>query len=422
MQVAQVGSVSGAEIGGVGVHRTARLVAGTAGVFCLAVAPMAVIEAGPASASYPPIPAGPITFGISLPLSGATAAYGTEAEASYKVVEQEFDARYPDGIAGHAVKFDIQNDQSTVTGAVLAARQMISNKDAAVLAITFNPQGAPQQLHSLNAAKVPTFSCVSPDGLETTTQEPYYFGMCASTPELGNVAGHWLASHPDLDKIGVLTDGVASDTQFADAVTAGAKKYDPHAKVVTTQTIAPGAVEVSPQISALRAAGANLVVGAIGYGYGPIWQSMQTAGWSPDVLTSAGAWYDGFTAMGSLAAKAVVPYVDCLKPGQSLPAATSTLLTKFATAAPEQINYLNVVQGLYGPLEILAKAIGKEHSTAGPAIKAGIDSLGRQQYQGGWTYDFTAKNHYGLTGSYAAQVCAMSPLSNGTLQIPTAAP
>ena len=125
--------------------------------------------------------------------------------------------------------------------------------------------------------------------------------------------------------------------------------------------------------------------------------------------------------MGPLATKAVVPYVDCLKSGEQLPGATADLLSTFATAAPDQINYLNVVQGLYGPLEILTKAIEKERSVAGPAIKAGIQSLGKQKYQGGWTYDFTAKNHYGLTGAFGPSMCAMSPLSNGDLMIPTAA-
>ena len=250
----------------------------------------------PSGASYPPIPAGPISFGISLPLSGSTAAYGTEAEASYKVVEQEFDSRYPNGIDGHPVKFDIQNDQGVVTGAVQAAPADGLQQGRRRAGHHLQPRRCAPAAPRPQRGQRADLLVRQPRRVETTAKDPYYFGMCASTPDLGLVAGQWLSTHPQLDKIGILTDGVASDTQFAEAVTAGVKKYDAHAKVVATQTIAPGSVEVSSPIAALKAAGSNLVVVAIGYGYGPIWQGIQTAGWSPEILTSAGAWYDGFTA------------------------------------------------------------------------------------------------------------------------------
>jgi len=44
-----------------------------------------------------------------------------------------------------------------------------------------------------------------------------------------------------------------------------------------------------------------------------VWQAIQSAGWNPKILTSAGAWYDGFTGMGPLANNAVAGYEDCVK-------------------------------------------------------------------------------------------------------------
>ena len=38
-----------------------------------------------ASATFPPIPPGPIRFGVSVPLSGATASYGLAYKAAYNV-------------------------------------------------------------------------------------------------------------------------------------------------------------------------------------------------------------------------------------------------------------------------------------------------------------------------------------------------
>ena len=48
-----------------------------------------------------------------------------------------------------------------------------------------------------------------------------------------------------------------------------------------------------------------------GEGYGPIWQAVLAANWSPTILASAGAWYNGFSAMGPLQAKASAYYYNC---------------------------------------------------------------------------------------------------------------
>src|SRR4051812_32997131 len=60
------------------------------------------------TAKYPPIPAGPIVLGASVPLSGPTASYGTVYKQALETVTlKTFNAAHPDGIDGHPVDIKI---------------------------------------------------------------------------------------------------------------------------------------------------------------------------------------------------------------------------------------------------------------------------------------------------------------------------
>jgi ABC-type branched-subunit amino acid transport system substrate-binding protein len=92
------------------------------------------------SGKYAPIPAGPIVFGLSAPLSGSTAAYGLETQISFnKATLPAFNATYPNGIDGHPIQIKILDDASDVTKAVSVAQQLVADHVAAVLTISYNP-------------------------------------------------------------------------------------------------------------------------------------------------------------------------------------------------------------------------------------------------------------------------------------------
>src|SRR5947199_298812 len=51
------------------------------------------------TSKYPPIPAGPIKLGVSTPLTGATAAFGTTTKTAFEnVTTKTVNAAHPDGI------------------------------------------------------------------------------------------------------------------------------------------------------------------------------------------------------------------------------------------------------------------------------------------------------------------------------------
>jgi branched-chain amino acid transport system substrate-binding protein len=376
-----------------------------------------------AATKFPPIPAGPIRFGVSVPLSGATASYGNAYKAAYNVTLSFFNQLHPDGIDGHPIQFDVLDDGSDVTKAVNVANQFVANKDAAVVVVTSNPLGTPQQLAILNKAKVPVLSQLSDNQYTDTTKWPYTFGNAGSAIQEGQKAADWIAKHTDIKKIAVLSDGTETDQQFVSDILDPLKTAVPADQVVKTVQISPGSVDVSTAIAQLKAANPDLLMVSMGFGYGPVWQAMQSASFSPRILTSAGAFYDGFNGMGALANKGVVWYVDCVPPNHAPFEKTLTDLMDAYHAVPgtSTINLLAQPSFDSAPMEILKYAIEKYHSVDPDAIKQAIEGMGQRTFFGAFQYDYTPTNHFGMTGDLGPNMCNMTGFVDGKYMIPTLA-
>ncbi|MDQ1359626.1 MAG: branched-chain amino acid transport system substrate-binding protein, partial [Acidimicrobiaceae bacterium] len=322
---------------------------------CLSVAMAAMVCAGTlavvgptsvagASSGYPPIPAGPITFGISAPTSGALASYGIEAKIQTGVALQQFNLMHPNGIDGHPVKLEILNDASDVTHAVQVANQMVSDKDAAVITASYNPAAAGQQLAVWTKAKMPVLANLeltnSFTPAQLAKQYPYLFSPNPSLQQTGVAAVSWI-KQKGFKNVGILNDGIPYDTVFANQIGAGVKAIK--GATVTTVDISPGSVDNSAAIAKLKGAGAQLLVVTAGEGFGPIWQAVQSANWSPNILASAGAWYSGFDSMGSLTAKASAYYYNCADTAtQTFTPVQNQLMTAYSqgTNYAAFVNYL----------------------------------------------------------------------------------
>lgn len=372
------------------------------------------------STKFPPIPAGPITLGVSTPLSGAQAAYGITTQLSFNnVTLKAFNAKYPNGIDGHPVKLDILDDASDVTKAVNAANQLVSDHVAAVLTVSYNPEAAGQQYAILNKNKIPVVSVLSGSQYTDTKAWPYDFGTGPSVPQEGKAAGAWIQKH-GYKKIATIDDGLPQDTDALHAITGNLPSG---ASVVKAVTVSPGSVDMSSAVAQLKGSNPDLLVVYLGYGYGPLWSAIRAAGWSPPLLVAAGAWYDGFTAMGPLAQNAVAPYNDCASSvSETFAPDTQALMEQYSVpTADVAVNYLTFVQTDTIPLEIMKYAIEKYHSLDPNAIKQAIEGIHGMSWYG-ITYDYSSTNHYGLTGPYAAAVCNMAPpYAGGKARVPVKA-
>lgn len=376
------------------------------------------------SSKYPPIPPGPIKLGISLPLSGATAEGGLNAKKAFtQVTMKQFETLHPDGIDGHPVQLDIVDDASDVTKGVSAANQLIADKVAAVITAGFNPEVAAQQFAIFNKAKVPVISQAGDSMYTDTSKWPYMFGISPSVPQEGMASAKWIAKHPEITKLGVLTDGAPLSEDAINTILTPLKTIAPKVQVVKSVTIPAGSVDVSSAVAQLKSAKPDLLLVYVSYGLGPIWQAIQTSKWSPRILSSPLVWYDGFTGMGPLATNAVADYYSCVQPNHApFPKQLTDLLDGYANAfGTSSVNYLTYVDNDLGPMELMKTAIEKYHSVDPAAVKKALEST-NQVLWGVFTYNYTPTNHWGLTSDYAANVCKDTPFSDGAYRVPIVAP
>jgi ABC-type branched-subunit amino acid transport system substrate-binding protein len=371
--------------------------------------------------NFPPIPAGPIVFGVSAPLTGPQAAFGGAVQKAFnEVTLKQFNLSHPNGIDGHPVKIEVLDDGSDVTKAVNVANQFVSEKVAAMITLTYNPAATPQQIAIFNKNKIPMFAARGDKDLTDTTKWPYFFGISPSNPQEEDVTAKWIAAHPEIKTIGVLTDNTPINTEVYNGIVDQLKTLAPSVKVVQTAAVTPGAVDVSTQIAQLKGANPDLLYVNLGYGFGPVWQAIKGASWNPKILTSAAAWYDGFDAMGALSDNAVAYYVTCQK--QDHPPFTkelTDLMDGYATVfGTSSTNYLTFVSNDSAPLELFAAAAEKIHSIDPDGIKATIESAPQPLYGGTLTYNYTPTNHYGITGDAGAAACHMNTFTDPKYRIP----
>jgi ABC-type branched-subunit amino acid transport system substrate-binding protein len=374
-----------------------------------------------APSKYPPIPAGPITFGVSAPLTGPQAAFGGAVQKAFnEVTLKQFNLTHPNGIDGHPLKVEVLDDGSDVTKAVNVANQFVSEKVAAMITLTYNPAATPQQIAIFNKNKIPMFAARGDKDLTDTSKWPYFFGISPSNPQEEDVTAKWIAAHPEIKTIGVLTDNTPTNTELLNGLTDALKTAAPTVKVVQTSAVTPGAVDVSTQIAQLKSANPDLLYVNLGFAFGPVWQAIKAANWNPKILTSAGAWYDGFDAMGDLATNAVAAYYTCVKTNHPpFTKQLTDLMDAYATVfGTTSINYLTYVSSDSVPLELFAAAAEKTHSIDPDAITSAITGAGMQTFYGALQYNYSSTNHFGITGDLGAATCKMSPFSDGAYRIP----
>jgi ABC-type branched-subunit amino acid transport system substrate-binding protein len=374
---------------------------------------------------YPPIPAGPIKLGMSLPLSGPYAEYGESSESAFtKIAMPFFDKEYPHGIDGHKVELDIQNDQGNSTTAVNVANEFVSQHIPVVIAPTSIPGADDLQIAIWNKNKVPVISNYVNEGTYADgTKWPYVWASLNTDQKAGVTAADWIAGQSGIKRLAVLTDGVPADTAWLSYMNAELKAKGAAASVVKTETVAPNAVDVSTQLSQLKAANPDLLLVTLAAGYGPVWNGLHSMNWTPKVLAAEDAFYDGYSSLGSLASTALAVSSDCLNPGtqiSSLPAGVQQLMASFGKV--EQINNMLIfVHADDVLLEIVKYAIEKYHSDSPDAIRAAMDGIDTSFLWSQFTYHYTAQNHAGAVG-HSEQVCKLSPLSDSLNRVPFAAP
>jgi branched-chain amino acid transport system substrate-binding protein len=207
------------------------------------------------TASAPGITATTITIGSHQPLTGPAAPGYSEiapASAAYFAYVNAHG-----GVYGRSISYKYLDDGYNPTTTATVVRQLVLQDN--VYAV-FNGLGTPTHLAAvsfINAQKVPdVFVASGCDCWNQPTTYPETFGWQLDYVREGKILGQYIAKHFAGKKIGYFYQ----DDEFGMDGVKGLDYEIPKSMVVSRQTYVPTNVNIAPQVAALRASGAQVVV------------------------------------------------------------------------------------------------------------------------------------------------------------------
>jgi len=227
------------------------------GTACALVVALAIAGCGSSSSSSsaPGVTATSITFGTHQPLTGPAAPGYSEIAAASQAYFDYLNAQ--GGINGRTIHLVIKNDEYNPTQTVSVVHQLVLQEN--VFGI-FEGLGTPTHtkvVGFLNSSKVPDMFVASGCACwDDGTTQPYTFGWQPNYTIEGKILGQYIKQHLAGKKIGVFYQ----DDDFGTGGLAGIKDEVPASQIVSTQPYQPGGTNVAPQISAIKAAGAEVLI------------------------------------------------------------------------------------------------------------------------------------------------------------------
>ena len=207
------------------------------------------------SAKVPGVTATSITFGTHQPLTGPAApGYSEIAPASQAFFDY---VNAHGGVFGRKIHLIIKDDAYNPTNTVNVVHQLVLQDN--VFGI-FEGLGTPTHtkvVAFLNASKVPDLFVASGCPCwDNGASQPETFGWQPNYTIEGKILGQYIKEHFAGKKVGVFYQ----DDDFGMGGLAGIKDEVPASQIVSTQAYQPGGTNVAPQISAIKAAGAEVLV------------------------------------------------------------------------------------------------------------------------------------------------------------------
>jgi branched-chain amino acid transport system substrate-binding protein len=208
-----------------------------------------------ATASAPGITATQILIGSHQPLTGPAAPGYSEIAPAANAYFQYVNAH--GGIYGRKIKYTYLDDAYNPSTTTSVVHQLVLQDN--VFAI-FNGLGTPTHLavvKYLNASKVPdVFVASGCDCWNNPSAYPYTFGWQIDYTREGKIIGNYVKQHFAGKKIGYFYQ----NDEFGQDGVKGLNYVIPQSQVVSRQTYVPTNVNIGPQVAALKAAGAQVVV------------------------------------------------------------------------------------------------------------------------------------------------------------------
>jgi ABC-type branched-subunit amino acid transport system substrate-binding protein len=207
------------------------------------------------SSSVPGVTATSITFGSHQPLTGPAAPGYSEIAPASQAFFEYLNAQ--GGIYGRKIKLLYKDDAYNPAQTVNVVHQLVLQDN--VFGI-FEGLGTPTHtkvVSFLNSSKVPDMFVASGCPCwDTGAAQPYTYGWQPNYTIEGKILGQYIKQHFAGMKVGVFYQ----DDDFGTGGLTGIKDEVPASQIVSTQPYQPGVTDVGPQIAALKAAGAQVLV------------------------------------------------------------------------------------------------------------------------------------------------------------------
>jgi ABC-type branched-subunit amino acid transport system substrate-binding protein len=370
------------------------------------------------TASAPGITATQILIGSHQPLTGPAAPGYSEIAPAANAYFQYVNAH--GGIYGRKIKYTYLDDAYDPAKTTSVVHQLVLQDS--VYAI-FNGLGTPTHLavvNYLNSSKVPdVFVASGCDCWNNPTTYPETFGWQIDYIREGKIIGNYVKQHFAGKKIGYFYQ----NDEFGQDGVKGLDYVIPKAQVVSRQTYVPTNVNIGPQVAALKAAGAQVVVAysipaftallkltSLKLGYNP---TLVVSSVGADPITLGGllqafAKQGGKTVSGNALTQGIITsgYLPTLgNTGNSWIALFKKIHDTYVPKLPFDGNVLYGEAVAYTFVQAMVKA-GKNPTRADlvNAISGGLP-----QGPSVAPYAYSASDHSGITGSY------MGVINNGVL-------
>jgi branched-chain amino acid transport system substrate-binding protein len=208
-----------------------------------------------AGSTAPGVTSTSITFGTHQPLTGPVApGYSEIAPASQAFFDY---VNAHGGVFGRTIHLIIKDDAYNPANTVNVVHQLVLQNN--VFGI-FEGLGTPTHtkvVGFLNAEKVPDMFVASGCPCwDNGTSQPYTFGWQPNYTIEGKILGQYIKQHFAGKKVGVLYQ----DDDFGQGGLAGIQDELPASDIVAKQPYQPGVTTLAPQITAIKAAKAQVLV------------------------------------------------------------------------------------------------------------------------------------------------------------------
>jgi branched-chain amino acid transport system substrate-binding protein len=237
------------------MNRSMKLAGATLAVGVAFVLASCGSSSGGSSSSAPGVTATSITFGTHQPLTGPAApGYSEIAPASQAFFDY---VNAHGGVFGRKIHLTIKDDAYNPTNTVNVVHQLVlQNKVFGI----FEGLGTPTHtkvVGFLNASKVPDIFVASGCPCwDNGSAQPETFGWQPNYTIEGKVLGQYLKQHFAGQKVGVLYQ----DDDFGKGGLAGIQAELPAASIVAKEAYQSGVTTLAPQVTAIKAAKATVMV------------------------------------------------------------------------------------------------------------------------------------------------------------------